>query len=390
MGVLEQGRLRANPAYELALLERLAPGERALVAEMEGGDAYGLLRPRPGSALEPRTASSETALLFLTLAEPGPLPEYVRARLGAEVDRTIGRLVLDGVLELEQAEGFVSGAAAAGVLLPERSDGGRGRIGELSIAALRYGQELGEVDESLLAMRLYLYGRLPISPALRNRWADDMAVAAHLGVLPGGAARAALEEGWVEGQEGEGRPYWHSWQPRPTSAGRPARGGASYKLYVSPAIEALPEAVLAVAAGLRGAPGLSAFKVGRGVSGICRPDKLVVYFDRLDDLRRAAEALRERLDGCSAHGVPFSAAIAPDGLLSWGSDPPRESTAAGSRSWRLWIAERLAEYLVRARRSGSAGPPPWRFALERLSLAGVDTDTWAPTSGIWPAVGAGG
>ena len=59
----------------------------------------------------------------------------------------------------------------------------------------------------------------------------------------------------------------------------------------------------------------------------------------------------------------------------------------------MWVAERLADYLVQARSqggnaetgNGSEEMEPWQFALQRLRLAGVDTDTWVPASGIWRA-----
>ncbi len=377
-------RLRANPAYELVLLDRLEPGERELVGGVAGEDqVYGVLRPRAGSALAPRVVSPETALLFLSLAEPGAPPQYARAGLGADLDATVERLVLDAVLELEQGGGYVSGAAAARICVGREPAGGQGRIGELTLAALRHAQELGPLDEALLAMRLYLYGGLPISPAVRERWPDDEAVAAFLGIAPGGAAHAALQAGWLESGGGEAAPAWRSWRPRQVAGDASGRRGASFKLYVSPAVEALPEAVRAVVETLPRLPGVSAFKLGRGVEGICRPDKLVAYFDSRDDLRRAVESLRPRLAGCAAHGVPFTAAIAADGLLSWGADPPR-SADGPAESWRLWVAERLAEYLSAAR-SEPGGVEPWRFALERLRLAGIDTDTWVPAGDIWSA-----
>jgi hypothetical protein len=387
MSVVDRATFRANPAYDLVLLDRLAPAERELLADAEGDDdLYGVLRPRPGSSLEPRTASSETALLFLTLAEPGPLPAYVVARLGDELDRTIARFVLDGVLELEHDGEYVCGAQAADLLLGGRSAGGRGRIAELSIGALRYGQELGDLPESLLAVRLYLYGRRPVSAALRGRLADAAAVDAYLGLAPGGSARAALEAGWRESPSStEERTYWRHWRPRRTRAASEP-GGVSYKLYVSPAPDALEIAIGAVASSLAGTHGVAAFKVGSDLHGICRPDKLVVYFDRLEDLQAGAALLRDGLDGCPAHGVPFTAAVTQDGLLSWGADPPARSSLNGAEagSWRMWVTERLAEYLALARKTRGSGLEPWQFALERLRLAGIDTDTWIPASGMWP------
>ena len=47
------------------------------------------------------------------------------------------------------------------------------------------------------------------------------------------------------------------------------------------------------------------------------------------------------------------------------------------------MSNRLAEYLATGARDDSSVLEPWRFALERLRLAGIDTDTWVPASGMW-------
>jgi hypothetical protein len=385
---LDGRSFRANPRYELVLLDRLAPAERAAVAELEGeSDVYGLLRPRPGSGVELRPASMELALLFLTLERAQPLPAYVGAQLGAELDRSIGRLVLDGVLEIEHEGAYVCGAEAGALVVSSRSDGGRGRIGELSVAALRYAQDLEDLPVSLLALRLYLYGRRPVSPELQGRLPDDSAVASYLGIAPGGTNRAALDGGWHEvSPMGAGSRYWRSWRPKGVGHADNGASATPYKLYLSPAVEALEGALGVVADSLARAPGVGAFKVGGDLPGICRPDKLVVYFNRLDDLQQSAALLRDRLDGCPAHGVPFTAPVTADGLLSWGADPPATSGASGEArsSWRIWVTERLAEYLVVARDGSSGSLEPWQFALERLRLSGIDTDTWAPAAEMWP------
>ena len=378
---------RANPHYDLVLLDRLGPAEQAALVELESrDDTYGLLRPRPESGLELRPASMEVALLFLTLERPQPLPAYVRAQLGDDLDRSIGRLVLDGVLEIEDEGAYVCGAKAGELVLSSRSEGGRGRIGEESVAALRYAQELADLPAPLLAMRLYLYGRRPVSPELQRRLPDEAAVASYLGIGPGGTARAALDSGWRAVPSPGERRYWRTWRRRTVGGVTDGQGLTPYKLYVSPAIDALAGALGTVAESLAHAPGVSAFKVGADLVGICRPDKLVVYFDRLDDLQRAAAQLEQRLNGCPAHGVPFTAPVSADGLLSWGADPPAPSPVEGESltSWRMWVTERLAEYLVVARESGAGTIEPWQFALERLRLSGIDTDTWAPASDMWP------
>ena len=105
-GGLERAVFRANPRYELVLVDRLSTAERALLGASEVADLYGVLRPRGGEGPDVRAVTSETALLFLTLGEPAPLPGYVRARLGDELESTIARLVVDGVLEIEHGGRF--------------------------------------------------------------------------------------------------------------------------------------------------------------------------------------------------------------------------------------------------------------------------------------------
>jgi hypothetical protein len=78
-------------------------------------------------------------------------------------------------------------------------------------------------------------------------------------------------------------------------------------------------------------------------------------------------------------------------LLSWGIDPPRQKGALSwqeRESWRLWITNRLATAILAAKKTQSDGLEPWRFALERLRLENVDTETWTPLAsfGRPPAV----
>jgi hypothetical protein len=50
------------------------------------------------------------------------------------------------------------------------------------------------------------------------------------------------------------------------------------------------------------------------------------------------------------------------------------------------VAGRLAEYLTLGRTAGGDAGEPWRFALQRLRLSGIDTQTWVPTAGMWSDV----
>src|SRR5689334_20636837 len=149
MQILERG-FRANPAFELVLFDRLDPRERETLANLrKDPDFYGILKPRESAnALGVKSVDRETALLFLTLREPGPLPSYMRSLLGDGTARVVARLVADAILEIEEAGSFVSGAAALPLFEERRSggDGAASRLAEISLAALRYAQDLAEDD----------------------------------------------------------------------------------------------------------------------------------------------------------------------------------------------------------------------------------------------------
>jgi len=395
--------LRANPAFRLVLFDRLPAGQRRQLAGLAGDpDHYGVLRPRRGTGLGLKAVDRETALLFLTLARPGPLPAYVRSRLGDDgAALALARLVADGVLEIERApDGFVSGAAAMSLFAPPATAGGR--LAELSRAALRYGQDLArtvpELEPLRLSLRLYGYNRLPLTPRWRRALPGAAAVRRYLGIAAGGSWQPLLERHWREVPAG-GEEAWLSWRPAAaaaTATAAPAEratgsaGVPTYKLYVSLAPEALPDAFGAVLDGLAAA-GPPGFKVGAGAGGLLRPDKIVAYFETFERLAAAAGALTERLAGVAGHGVPFTSEIAAGGQLSWGVDPPPATGFGllggdGRMSWRLWLTNRLARALIAGvAAAGLAGETmePWRFAIERLRLEGIDTGSWTPGGGLW-------
>jgi hypothetical protein len=392
--------LRASPLYDLVLYDRLPAPQRAALAELaQDPGFYGVLRLRDGSG--PRAASfpiqsalksvdRDTALLFLTLREPGPLPSYVRAQLGEAAPRTVARLVADGVLEIESGGAFFSGAAALARLGDGRfrdQEPGAGRIAALSAAALRYGQALALNDPSLLAWRLYSYNRQPLTPRWARLLPTPEAMARHLGIDARGAHRKLLDRAWTPVEMAG----WLAWFARPRRGREHPEGaragGPTWKLYVSPRPEALAEGFGAVLEALTAA-WATQFKVGSDANGLLRPDKIVAYFPSYERLAEAAASVLARLDGVPAQGVPFTAEIGGGGLLSWGVDPPdaeRSILGGGRESWRVWVAHRLAWALIAARPEDPEEKTiePWRFALERVRLDGVDTATWTPSAALW-------
>ncbi len=388
---LLRATLRANPAYELLLFDRLPAGQRGVLAGLtRDPEMYGVLKAREGEGLPVQSLSCDTALLFLTLAQPGHAPAYLERKLGARAAEVLLQLVVERILEVELGERFVSGAAAHALLFgaegPADGAGDDGPLARLSVTALRDAAAL-DVDDALrLTAWLYAYNGYPRSPRHRRELPDDAAVTKHLGLAVGPLA-TVLDRGWVPlTPDGEGT-GWRVWRPRRLRAGRGADGGGSaqivYKLYLSPAWEATREAFHAGFGVLADSPPFQ-IKMGRDLGGLLRPDKLVAYFASFEALGEAAERLRAALSGCAAQGVPFTAGIGEDALLSWGLDPPPRAEAAPwqeRESWRLWVTQRLASALLATR--GVEGVEPVRFALERLSLEGFDGRSFTPSPRIW-------
>ncbi len=376
---------RAGSAYDLVVFDRLPIEEQIVLAELRADpDTYGVFRPRAGSGRTFRAVSRDMALLWLTLREPGPLPFFVWSGEQEAAAKAISALVLDGVLEIEEGGHFVSGAAAAALLVGTSQAPAEQRLAILSQQALWYGQALRLNDPTRLALRLYNFGRQPVTPAWHRRAADESAVLAYLGAAPGTDLARRLETRWERGTAPEPS-GWISWSKTGKRESRHSR--PTCKLYVSPMASALPDVFLILVETLERRDGAH-FKVGRTADGLLRPDKLVVYVDTLEALQDIANELSERLAGVEPHGVPFSAEIGGDGLLSWGLDPPpaqRTLSWQEPESWRLWVVQRLAGAMVAAQADERPGLPPWQFALERLRREGVDVDRWTPSASIWNA-----
>ncbi len=339
-------------------------------------DACGVLVPCTTAAVGTKAICHRTALALRALERPGRLPAVLARASNDSGNLLAARLVLDGVLEIETDRGFVSGAPA----FPEVLEGpprlrARSRTGALSIEAVQYGQRLHLTDIAALSARLYQYHTLPASPR-RLRWEPLLAKA--LGALCGRPAPRGSKD-WVA-PDPRGRPVpWLVWS-RATRPRRSEPRAPGYKLYLSPSCDDLLEILPLATAILFRSPAI-AVKLGGSLSGALRPDKLVAYFARLGDLGDTARTIEAALAGVRAHGVPFTASLTSDGLLSWGSDPPplpQARTWEQRESWRLWVTNRLAASLVAA---GGAPPDaiePWQFAIQRLRLDGVDCETFTP------------
>lgn len=377
-----EAEFRAQPAYHLTLFDRLPAEQQELLKDLtRDPDFYGVLLPKESSKGNMKSVCRDTALLFLTLSQPGPLPAYVRTSLGEKCNQAIAELVLDGVLEIAFEGGFVCGPAAYDLIYGEQPRAeAKGTLEYLAQAALEYAQALDIADNTMLSARLYFYNRWPLTPRWRSRLPDKEAVAAFLRIGGGGANRRLLERRWKIVNLPPGFDVWFMFASRADQAPK-ADARRRYKLYVSPQPEFVQEAFEAVTQVLIESPAHH-FKVGNNASGLLRPDKIVIYFHDFEALQEAAKEIRGRLAGCPAQGVPFTAGIdKDDALVSWGVDPQAERAALAwqeRESWRLWVTNRLATALLAAKGTQTAGLQPWRYALERLRLDNIDTATWTP------------
>jgi hypothetical protein len=376
---------RAGRAYDLVVYDRLPVEEQAGLSELRADpEFYGVLRPTAGTTGTVKSVRKDTALLWLTLQSPGPLPFFVLSNLTPDHLSNISRLILDGVLEMEENGHFVAGPDAIRLIAKEVGPvrkSSEGRIPMMSKAAVHYGENLRLKDARQLAIRLYGFGRLPLTPKLARELPDSQAVCRYLGIDDRGVIRPDLDKDWQQSPN-TNMPGWLVWSRK----SRITRiiAGASCKLYISPTPEALAAAfgIILNCLTRRAAH----FKIGNDAAGLLRPDKMIAYFHNQEDLLAAASELSRRLEGTPAHGVPFSAEIGTDGLLSWGMDPPpteRLLSWQEPESWRLWVVRRLAATMVAAGSGINTNVGSGNFALERLRLEGVDVDHWIPAATMW-------
>jgi len=366
-------RFRLNPVFRVVAIGQLTEGElKRLGGVRNDAEIAAVLMPQVPS-LSVKAICGNTA----NLLESFRLSSNPSGVVATPSDRGLDsgllvRLVLDSVLEIEHEGQFLSGVAAAEVLeLAPIDDAIDGRASaRISREALHYAEALRISDPLVLSAKLYFYNRVPISPRWTKRMGTDERLSSWMQLRP------EIILGWNETSPPPDNLGWKHFRLEGH------RRTGPFKLYVNPRLDVLGEAIEAALPILSG-NGFAAFKLGRHLQGLLRPDKFVAYASSREQIDRAAEALLPKLRGMPAQAVPFTAAIDEGGLLSWGVDPPRSERVSvwQGTSWRRWITDKLAVALIGARAGGA--PAPSRFALQRLALEGVDVNTWTPKSAMW-------
>lgn len=234
------------------------------------------------------------------------------------------------------------------------------------MAAIRMAANGPMIDPKAVAQWLYRFGTAPCGPTIGHDFGKEDDPMGLLGLTQGGPARRLLETTF----EAYSFPAWYAFELH----GKDTTATTALKLYVSPAPRELPLAFPVIAkefARLK----VRSFKVGRGIEGLLRSDKIVAHFEDREHMEEVAQAIALSLPTISVQGVPFTEEARGNGLLSFGVDPPYDTEA---RSWRSWLTKRLANGLISAR----SGSPRDRIeaALDAMRSAGVDPLIWKPAS----------
>lgn len=372
---------RSNPEYEIIAFEQMLPAEQSALKKLQqGSDFFGILRPLQKSGESIKAVCKNTALLLNNLKEAGRLPAVLLDGTDDHANHKIAELVLDGVLEISYRGRFVTGAEAHDAIHDTvKVADNKGRIARLSIEAVKYGQRLAIDDPIKLSAQMYFYNRVPMTPKWKRTIGADDLFSEFMGIAKGGRCADILEAHWTQIPYSPERAGWKSWTSKQTG-GRRRRISHDFKLYVSPILDVVAD-VLYDIVDVFTETGVSRFKIGADLPGLTRPDKIVAYFDTFEHLAEVGRRLDERLGEVPVHGVPFTADLCRNGLLSWGMDPHEKPVLDWQMpsSWRLWITNHLAGTLLMARKSSMPSKEHWRFALKRLQLTGIDTESWTPT-----------
>ncbi len=373
------GRFRTGRLYRLKERAMLSRQEKQWLGSLADSDeVYGLFVPDvPLPHLTAKIAFLDSALLFFHFQQAERLPQSFLTRPGAELQKLMAHLVLDQILEVAWQKDFVSGSQAVPAVYNAQQFPGEAPanyLSGLSLQAISYAFLLNRKDVQSLAHWLYTCHTLP-PDALADRSLASEKDMYHYLFPQQSHDPAVLLRQWqfVPPQE---RFRWFSWT-RPHTF-HPAEQ-PTFKLYLSPQphrLSALLARLLPVVSGS------AAFcvKAGASAAGILRPDKLVVYFSSAEGMRQMVPHLLPLLQGEPVHGVPFTAQLDGDGLLSWGADPPagHEPADADGGSWRTTVAGQLALAVLAARAQGKQLAEALPFVAAKMDAAGINFRTWAP------------
>lgn len=373
-------RVRSNQNYCFKSFANLQDCEQDILRSLSAsGDYAGILVSEQCDGLTAKAVSLNTFELFRSLSRPRRISELLESLEENIRNELLAALVLDGVLEVLDGKKRIDRGCLYDLIVADDSNLiGEDTLSRLSFDAIRHCYTLSISNPIDMAWKLYFYNRMPATPKCVSQLPHAESVLRLLNEASGDLysrisakyqclSRQAKHLGWI---------LWVSRQkPQQESTDE------LFKLYISPSPENIGHA-FCKAAQLLLEYDATAFKIGPNAYGLLRPDKFVIYFDRLEVLREFAERISARVGDLRVHGVPFAAQLDSSGLISWGVDPRRTGHLSwhSDDSWRIWVCNRLASALDEAKRSGMPCNLAERYSLVKLWLLGVDTRTWIKRS----------
>lgn len=322
--------------------------------KLKDGFGYVYLSNESDSAFE---LSKDLALLLFSLSEPSLLPEYYRRNFGHNRLLDLLELVRLNFIEVKIESSFLSGVEAVDVLNNRYADI-HNRLCAISENAVRRSVHLNISNVQKNFQYLYTYNTFPIHPQSKLEYANDLDFIFSSGFN---------QNSWNVSSNIEG---WHYFV---NHSGLAKTKKSNYKLYISPVPRNVPLVMQAAGKVLASIKDMS-FKVGRGIEGLARPDKMIAYFSSYDLLSEAADRILEETKGVEAQGVPFSVAIDSAGLLSWGMDV--YTTEGENQSWRQWMVNSIIQSIG----DGNMRTPDeaWTDVSMALHNEGIDPWTFIP------------
>ncbi|SKB77556.1 hypothetical protein [Dyadobacter psychrophilus] len=370
---------RSNPAFELIEQGNLNQQELHALADLsKDPEFFGVFRRKHSETVgTAKLAYKEVALLFYYLQNPGELPHYFKAGYDDEVNLTMAKLVLEGIFEIQIDQRFYGGFAAQHLLyeFQEQNQDRQHPLLKMSSRAIQYAFQMNEVDTASLANKLYAYNTVPLLLTPGNGLQTFKEVEEFLRIGNNDPLNRELLENWNK-HEPDPKYSWISWS-RKQKKRHDARLKATYKIYISPVLEDLPDVFEKTVRVLTGSDAFS-FKIGMNREGLLRPDKFVAYFTDYEHLMNAAEQLAPVLKEHKAQGVPFTASLDDSGMLSWGMDSATDEILKNweGGSWRAIVTEKLAASIALSKTERLSQEQSVDFVLKKMILEGVDPVTW--------------
>lgn len=381
---LQNSVFRSNHNYDLIPYEKLDEKNKRIFSKLsENSDFYGILVPKKdNTSLSIKAVCHNTARLYQTLVLPGKIPEDIELANGME---KIEALIFDNIIEIksDKTDNFVSGINAYDNIDFEESTNKKGALYNISKDALLYGQELEINEKHILASRLYFYNRQPLTPSLSEVFLSSKKVMEYFFMDEYGHNYNLTRKNWrpikIKGEFGKAWASFESLSEEPVSD-----NNVTYKLYLSTNVDSLKKDLTNILKILSSSKAFH-LKIGKRITEMLRPDNFMIYFKNKDELMTTADNLKAVLSDTVPIGVPFTAEIFNDGLLSWGIDPPnnyKKSFLLRQESWRSWICGQLASSIIDAKKEKNS-LESWRFATKKLRLMGIDTERWIPPESLW-------